>query len=76
MLFLALIVDPIYLCNQIRVRWFTKFIVIEEKSALILINYFATGSENNELGFGRINCHFVSSEPICDFLQLIVNVDD
>ncbi len=56
MLFLALIVDPIYLCNQIRVRWF----VIEKKPALIWINYFTTGSENNELGFGRINCHFSS----------------
>jgi hypothetical protein len=38
MLFLALVVDPNYLCNQIWVRWFTKFIVIEEKPALIWIN--------------------------------------
>jgi len=75
MFFLSLIMDPIDLWNQVRIRWFTKFIIVEYKSTHIWFNYFSTWSENIKLGFGYIYHHFIGFKPIHCILQFLFHVN-
>ncbi len=50
--------------NQSWIFWLTYLIGIENKAAVMRIDYFASSAENYKFSFSRINCHLVCTKPI------------
>ncbi len=43
------------------------WLIIIVEYSLGVVNVFSTGVKNNVFGFGYINGHFISTEPVSDF---------